>query len=159
MLYLIFNVDDEPTETIKEWQRERAHTPGRDAHLTFTFVPAPGGCRLEVHQGQLDEEGAVLGLDLDDCLHIKEEPYAGDAFRWRTPQLRGAKPEIGTTIGVDQIIFFIDGEIMEKLRGLGWERERLGAYEYRFHFHGQQMEIWVRDRESGEAVQLTGDGA
>lgn len=154
MLYLTFHIDDEPTEAIKEWQQAGSQT----ADFSFTFAPAAGGCGLIVETGGAKEVESRLEMDLEHCLYVREDPNEpADAFRWRTPQLRGAKADLHTPIGVNEIIFWIDGALMEQLQELGWERERADAYHYRFQPREQGVEIWVRNSESGESFHLTGD--
>ena len=164
MLYLTFHVDDSATALITEWQQEE--TLSAEGAYIFTFSPQPEGCRLEVRYSPAlvadapAGEEAALQLDLSHCLHIKEDPNEpDDAFRWQTPQLRGAETERGAATGVNEIVFWIDGEIVRRLHESGWEPEQAGAYDYRFHAHGETVDIWVRERGGHDEVHLTANVA
>jgi hypothetical protein len=96
-----------------------------------------------------------LALSLDHCLHVEEDPNRPqDAFRWRTPQYRGALPAGGGQTGVEEIVFWIDGLLMRRLEEAGWTPERAGAYDYSFRPNAEGAGVWVTHRENGAIIQL-----
>lgn len=165
MLYLTFHIDQPAVATIKSWQQQMnqerpAQQGGAGGAYTFAFSPAPGGCRVTVtrHGGAGPGSAVPLELELGHCLHVEEDPNRlEDAFRWRHPQYYGALPEGGDEVGVEEIVFWIDGHLLRRLEGAGWTAERAGEYTYSFRPNSAGADVWVSHRESGETVELVRD--
>jgi hypothetical protein len=155
MDYLTFHIREEATEAIKAWQAE---TGGADAPLVFTFAPALHGCRLQVERDTASAPGDGLELPLEHWVHREQDPLAPEeAMRWRTPQYHGSLPEDSYEIDVKEIVFWIDGDAMQRLQQAGWAADRLEAFDYRFHPGPGVPAIWARDRASGEEMALAGN--
>jgi len=133
---------------------------GPEGSYTFTFSPMPGGCGLTVSNlgDRRPESAAPLELELGHCLHVEEDPNRlEDAFRWRHPQYSGYNPAGGGEVGVEEIIFWIDGHLMRRLEEAGWTPERAAEYDYSFRPNVMGADAWVSHRESGDVVELVRD--
>lgn len=133
---------------------------GPEGAYTFTFSPGPDGCRVTVvNLGDPRPESAVpLELALSHCLHVEEDPNRlEDAFRWRHPQYSGYNPAGSGEVGVEEIVFWIDGHPLRRLEEAGWTPERAGDYDYSFRPNSAGADVWVSHRESGETVSLVRD--
>lgn len=152
MDYLTFHIREVATEAIKKWQEQ---TGGADAPLLFTFAPALHGCRLQVERDTAGASGDGLELPLEHWVHREEDPLAPEeAIRWRTPQFHGSLPEDSYEIDVKEIVFWIDGDAMQRLQQAGWSADRLEAFDYHFRPNPGAPAVWARDRASGDEVVL-----
>jgi hypothetical protein len=150
-----------------EWELEALPEPGSAAPLvgpegayTFTFSPAADGCRVTVtaHGDPRAPGAAPLELALDHCLHLEEDPNRlEDAFRWRHPQYSGYGPAGSAEVGVEEIVFWIDGHLVRRLEAAGWSAERAGEYDYSFRPNAGGADIWLTHRDSGAVVSLVRD--
>ncbi len=130
---------------------------GPEGSYTFTFSPAQDGCRLVVsNMGDARPQSAPpLALELGHCLHVEEDPNRlEDAFRWRHPQYSGYNPAGGGEVGVEEVVFWIDGHLMRGLETAGWTPGRAGEYDYNFRPNVMGADVWVSHRESGVIVEL-----
>jgi hypothetical protein len=128
---------------------------GPEGAFTFTFSPSTGGCLVRVSPHGDSPAAAPLELQLGHCLHLEEDPNRlEDAFRWRHPQYSGYAPAGSAEVGVEEIVFWIDGHLVRRLESAGWSAETAGDYDYSFRPNADGADIWASHRQSGALVEL-----
>ena len=80
-----------------------------------------------------------------------------DRDYWASPKLTAEGDNFIHEVSRDELEFFVDGEMYERLAAWGWDCLQVEAYSYRFIPHSVGCEIVVKHLPSGQEVHLTED--
>ncbi len=128
---------------------------------TFIFSPDSDGCALQVVAASPAFTWAAIDpvAPLDLYLPGRVVPTKGeekqDGWDWSSPNLTADGDNFVHEVSRDELEFFIDGEMYERLVAWGWECLEVEAYSYRFIPLSVGCEIAVKHLPTGREVHLT----
>ena len=130
---------------------------------TFIFSPDSDGCSLQVVAAPVAFEWSAIEptAPLELYLPGKVVPTKGgeehDRDYWASPKLTAEGDNFIHEVSRDELEFFVDGEMYERLAAWGWDCLQVEAYSYRFIPLSVGCEIVVKHLPSDREVHLTED--